>query len=205
MHETERGLFLSCFSAPLDALWAGAAPGLQRELEAGGIVSEDGPLDLGRIRFGDVQRSGAIPSICVLYAPRSAPDTTVMLTSSVDGWYTLVHVLATGTPGRHVMVRSVSDGEQLHHLNVWSGREEIRAVLVNQDPKWTFYEKGLPLEFEDVARYQRRLKRERLDRQLLLHYLSAMGWDVGEPRFWETERGARYVEQRFSRRYRGWS
>jgi hypothetical protein len=52
MYETAKGLILSCFSAPLDTLWAGAAPGLQRELKAGGIVAEDGSLDLGRIRFG---------------------------------------------------------------------------------------------------------------------------------------------------------
>jgi hypothetical protein len=129
MYETAKGLMLSCFSAPLDALWAGAAPNLQRDLEAGGIVAEDGPLDPGRIRFGDVKRGGATPSSCVLYAPRSAPATTVMLTNNDDGWYTLVHVLATGTPGRHVMVRSIEDGEQLHDLNVWSGGKEIRTVL----------------------------------------------------------------------------
>jgi hypothetical protein len=200
MYGTAQSLILSCFSTPLSTLWDRAGPSLRAQLDTQAITATDAPLDLSRIRVGDLQRGGAAPSSCVLYAPSSAPETTVMLTSSADGWYTLVDVLAKGPPGRHVMVRSILGAEQLHHLNVWMGGKEVRSVVVHQDPRWTFFEVGSALEFEDTARYLRRLKRERLDRNLLLRYLGAMGWNTGDPRFWETRQDARHVEEQFGRR-----
>ncbi|MGH3390514.1 MAG: hypothetical protein ACRDOO_16730 [Actinomadura sp.] len=46
------------------------------------------------------------------------------------------------------------------------------------DGRWSWDESGTPLPFEDLARYTRRLIRERLTRDLLVRYLGELGIDV---------------------------
>lgn len=43
------------------------------------------------------------------------------------------------------------------------------------DGRWEWFESGQPFAFEQHQRYTARRKRDRLDRQLLLNYLSALG------------------------------
>lgn len=47
-----------------------------------------------------------------------------------------------------------------------------------EDGRWTWLESGTPFSFEDTARYTARRKRDRLDRPLLLAYLTALGIPV---------------------------
>lgn len=48
------------------------------------------------------------------------------------------------------------------------------------DGRWSWFELGDALSFEEVARYQARRVRDRLDRALLLRYLSALGIPAGD-------------------------
>ncbi len=51
--------------------------------------------------------------------------------------------------------------------------------------RWGWDESGTPFEFEDVARYKRRVKRERFDRPLLIEYLGALGFYPDDPGFFD--------------------
>ncbi len=52
----------------------------------------------------------------------------------------------------------------------------IRTVgATATDGRWAWDESGQPLPFEDVSRYGARRKRDRLDRELLVQYLAALG------------------------------
>jgi len=192
-------LVVTCFSASVETLWANDLPRLTPHLADGSLVTTLAPLDLGRVRFGNPFAGGAQEAVAVLFAPRSAPDTTVLLANSGDGWITLAHGLATSTPGRHVMLRSISGRYPLHSLEVWTGGQSVRYVRAMMDPRWDFFEKGPRLEFEDPARYAHRLIRARVDRPALVRYLAAMGWDLRDAATWEAAGLARYVEQRFRR------
>lgn len=52
-----------------------------------------------------------------------------------------------------------------------------------QDGHWSWHESGTPRVWEDTERYTARLKRERLDRGLLVHYLDKLGIKVDDPDF----------------------
>lgn len=55
----------------------------------------------------------------------------------------------------------------------------VRTVAAHaEDGRWSWHEGGEPQEYEQTDRYRARLKRNRLDRPLLLEYLSALGIDV---------------------------
>lgn len=190
-------LIVTCFSAPVETLWANDLPRLALHLASGALVTTEAPLDRSRVRFGHPYVGGAHEAVAVLYAPRSAPDTTVMLTNAADGWITLAHGLATSSPGRHCGIRSTSGEYPLHAMEVWAGGQSVRYVRAMKDPRWDFFEKGPRLEFEDPALYEQRLVRRRLDRPTLIGYLAATGWNVRDANFWGTSHPARYVEQRF--------
>jgi len=58
----------------------------------------------------------------------------------------------------------------------------VRTLQVDcADGRWTWHESGEPLPFEQRARYQKRRKRDRFDRPLLLEYLRAFGLNPDEP------------------------
>jgi hypothetical protein len=52
-----------------------------------------------------------------------------------------------------------------------------------QDGRWSWHESGEPQPFEDLDRYQARLVRDRLDRALLVRYLSSFGIRADDPSF----------------------
>ncbi|MBQ0892680.1 hypothetical protein KBX37_06105 [Micromonospora sp. U56] len=55
----------------------------------------------------------------------------------------------------------------------------VRTIAAQaEDGRRSWHESGRPQWFEHVERYSRRLKRDRLDRQLLVEYLLALGIDV---------------------------
>lgn len=63
-----------------------------------------------------------------------------------------------------------------------------------EDGRWTWDVSGVPQPYERPERYTRRLKRERLDRPLLVEYLAALGIPVDD----DTSYGsATVVRQRF--------
>jgi hypothetical protein len=56
----------------------------------------------------------------------------------------------------------------------------VRTVSATAtDGRWEWYESGQPFPFEQPERYASRRKRDRLDRQLLLAYLQALGIPAG--------------------------
>ena len=55
---------------------------------------------------------------------------------------------------------------------------------VYDDERWEWYAAGPPQSWEDVTRYTVPRIRDRLDRDLLVHYLACLGITVDEPEFY---------------------
>ncbi|GAB0170611.1 hypothetical protein LSPCS325_40480 [Lysinibacillus sp. CTST325] len=53
-----------------------------------------------------------------------------------------------------------------------------------KDGKWIFYSEGAPLFFEDEKNYKKRIKKERLTKQILIEYCNLLGLHVDENGFW---------------------
>jgi hypothetical protein len=185
-----RALIVTCFAAPMEALWESY---VQPEVAGGGLVSSEGEVDLRSVRLGDPWYNPARMR-AILYEPMSTPGTTVLVTNLEDGWATLANCLATSTPGRHVMIRSVHGEFPIHAMTVWIDRKERRHVHAMKDPRWIFFEKGPSLDFEETSRYRERLTRRRVDRGLLVSYLAALGWNLSAREFWISAKPARYLE-----------
>lgn len=56
-------------------------------------------------------------------------------------------------------------------------KENRRSIVVYKDPKWIFFEQGIPLPFEDLSLYQTRLVKNRLNNAIIIQYLSKLGID----------------------------
>lgn len=54
-----------------------------------------------------------------------------------------------------------------------------------RDPKWTFYCQGEALPFEDRRQYQRRIIKQRLNKNVLIRYCARLGYDIAGDLFWK--------------------
>ena len=69
-------------------------------------------------------------------------------------------------------------------LFVQGGEVRTIACGIYDEGRWLFETYGPVQPFEEPERYQRRLKRERFDREMLLRYLAALGIRADEPDFY---------------------
>ena len=64
----------------------------------------------------------------------------------------------------------------------------LRFVRVMSDnPGWDFYQKGDSLPFENLGKYQLRLKRKRLQRGDVLAYAESWGAPITSAMFWRSD------------------
>jgi hypothetical protein len=62
-----------------------------------------------------------------------------------------------------------------------------RIVQVIQDPRWTFFQKGDVLPFENIDYYKRRIIAERLTPDIIEEYLNSLGWNLKAEAFWKSK------------------
>jgi hypothetical protein len=70
----------------------------------------------------------------------------------------------------------------------------VRALSAHaEDGRWKWHESGTPQSFEHPERYRSRRIRDRLDRDLLIEYLVALGIHVDDPAFFGSGVGLRQL------------
>ena len=133
------------------------------------------------------QKEGIRPVSFLFYEPQVSPNTTVFYTNSIDGLAGAIENRARQLNWEMYYFNvHDNDGEYLNGYTFYGIHGNKARYLLNyQDPKWTFYEEGEPLPFEDTERYKERLKRKRVDKELLLKYMRCAGWDLEDDRFWQ--------------------
>jgi hypothetical protein len=47
-----------------------------------------------------------------------------------------------------------------------------------------FFDEGEPLWFENISYYKQRIKKNRLNKSIIIEYLKSLGWDVNNEIFW---------------------
>lgn len=62
------------------------------------------------------------------------------------------------------------------YLSDTSAKERI--ILAYEEDKWVFYEKGIPLDIENIDYYKNRLIRKRLNNEIIKEYLLKLGIDL---------------------------
>lgn len=132
---------------------------------------------------------GAPPLI--LWSPANAPGLTVFMPhlSAGDGY---VPAYAQSTFRFDVIsIRSTADDCRKDAVNEFSAYSQgalLRFVRVMSDnPGWDFYQKGDPLSFENLEKYQLRLKRKRLQRGDVLACVESWGAPITSAMFWRSD------------------
>jgi hypothetical protein len=160
-------------------------------------VSEQ-PLALDPIYSIAPPPGGAHLYRLVLYSPRIRPDLSVIVTNLADGWNSLSHQLARETCALAIQLTSTQH-DAIHakqSFQLWRNGKEVRLVMVLQDdPRWTFFARGDLEAFEEPELYTRRRIADRLDRDALIRYCARLGWNLGSDGFWQSDRSAVYFEQ----------
>ncbi|NZA27702.1 hypothetical protein H0E84_15075 [Luteimonas sp. SJ-92] len=121
----------------------------------------------------------------ILWSPISSPHLTASLpaASYVNAWVQTDFSFETLSVRSRLGVGEDSIQEMIHYKN---GKLN-RAVRVMRDPGWQFWEHGEPFPFENTEKYKVLPKHKRVDRALLLEYLSEYGANVASDDFWRTE------------------
>ena len=136
-----------------------------------------------------IQQYNAPDAQFILYAPQNNPHTTIMYANIMDGYVNLIKYVAKKCGMEYYNV-SIYDGTsqmmEAYHFHYYSSTK-CRHILCYQDPQWVFYEDGEPLEFENVELYKLRLKKKRLNKEIILQYLNHLGWNLLDENFWRTE------------------
>ena len=123
----------------------------------------------------------------VLWEPIGKKSHTIFMANFSDGWFTLANIL--GVRFKHELYRlRISDPKS--EWPVWSFEyflegKEVRVIQVlKDDPSWEFYERGDILPFENLGYYKRRIIKERFNKDILIEYMKAVGWDLLDESFW---------------------
>ena len=84
----------------------------------------------------------------------------------------------------------------MHCIQVWNGGTPIRLVRTMRDSDgWEFFQKGEVQSFEETDLYDKRIIRQRLDREAIIRYLQRIGWDVDNHSFWESDTEVIYFDE----------
>lgn len=136
-----------------------------------------------------IQQYGASKVQFILFSPKSNPHTTIMYANIMDGYVNLIKYVSKKCEMEFYNI-SICDGKEqwmeAYHFHYYNSKNS-RHILCYKDPQWVFYEDGEPLEFENVELYKLRLKKKRLNKEIILQYLNHLGWNLLDENFWRTE------------------
>ena len=127
---------------------------------------------------------------CLIWRPKSIESDFVAFISNMpDGWPTLLNYYLKHYDRDLIRVRLSDENKnypvyQMEYLNkTW---RRVVQVLKDSD-KWTFYQEGSPLMFEDVENYKKRKISDRLNEEIIQDYLKKNGIDISKTDFWNSK------------------
>lgn len=123
----------------------------------------------------------------LLFSPKSNPHTTIMFANIIDGYVNLAKYISKKYDIEYYSISIFDDSQSQvmssYHFHYYSKNRE-RHLLCYQDPKWVFFDEGEPLWFENTSYYKQRIKKNRLNKSIIIKYLKSLGWDVNNEIFW---------------------
>ncbi len=74
------------------------------------------------------------------------------------------------------------------------GSERI-IYSMKENKKWIFFEKGKPLDIENLNYYKKRIIKQRMNNEIIIEYLEKMKINLNK-QFFLSEKSAKYFEKR---------
>lgn len=118
-----------------------------------------------------------------------------MISNCSDGWVTLGNKISNESSTFHYNFQLSKDENLINSFSLWENGANQRTVYTMKDPKWTFFEKGIPLWFENTDNYKKRLIKDRLNHEILVSYCNLLGIDIFNNDFFQSDKDAIYLER----------
>lgn len=129
--------------------------------------------------FYNPSSSASKDDVFVFWKEKKYENRILFTSNSSDGRFTLCNRLSKILSCNYFMCRMLLETEEIYPFFEIRykryGIEEERCVQAYKDPKWTFFEKGEPLDFEDLELYKKKYIRDRLNSDIIISYLSKYG------------------------------
>lgn len=126
----------------------------------------------------------------ILWTPKAAPTLTAFMPHVSSGDY-YVGSYAVERFGLSLVAVRCSPPNDENAINefAWYENKQLRRFVraMKDSPRWTFYERGEVLAFEHTDKYKSKLIRQRLTREMVLQYVTALGAPVFDTGFWLTD------------------
>lgn len=133
----------------------------------------------------------------LLFSPGTSDGVSVMMSNSEDGWASLAYVVTSRIPGacfQFAISHDTSEYARFAFSKIVNGKT-VRYVSAMQDPKWVFFEEGMPIDEEDPAQYRKRRVSDRLTAGYLYSLAGKLGFEFLSDEFWASEQQAyHYIE-----------
>ena len=104
-------------------------------------------------------------------------DGVIMLPNLLDGWITLFNnIIENLKINGYYFVISSEKINKSHNCMIYmeNGIRKRVCYTLKDNSKWTFYENGEPLFFEDKENYKNKLKKDKMNKDILLNYCNEL-------------------------------
>ena len=140
------------------------------------------------------------PDINIIWEPQNAQGSTMFRTTS-EGCHSPLfnHLANTGLECFIIRICN-HKGRAAYTFGQRKGdRRSERYVQYIQDGlRSEFYMSCNPLPFENEDYYSRRLKKDRINADIILEYMNALGWNMLDDSFWLSDKQAYYEIREFT-------
>ena len=140
-----------------------------------------------------IQKGGIMPATGVFYYPCINEQKLIFVSNSADGWNSLLYCITRNESFEYLSFRILPGEFPLMEMQLMRNEKCVRFVRVMKDEKWSFYQIGAPLWFENIEYYARRLISNRVNLDLLLLYSKKNGVDFSSPLFFKTKMESLWV------------
>jgi len=140
------------------------------------------------------------PEINIIWEPQTVQGITMLRTTSEDCHSILFRRLANMNLECFVIRICNCKGRAAYTFGRRKGdRRSERYVQYIQDGRRSeFFMSGNPLPFVNEDYYSRRLKKDRINVDIILEYMNALGWNVLDDSFWLSDKQAYYEIREFT-------
>ena len=130
------------------------------------------------------------------FTPKLCKNKCIMFSNYSDGLRSLIHVLTNGLKLKAYSFRISANNipEALNEFSCIENGETLRTVYAMKDPKWKFYCEGEIQPFEEKEFYERKIIKQRLNKEILISYCVKLGIDIREDSFWKSQQSL-FVER----------
>lgn len=142
------------------------------------------------------------PEYNIIWEPRNPQGTTIFRTTSEGCHSSLFNHLANLDLECYLIRICNHKGYAAYDFERRKGdRRSVRCIQYIQDsPRSEFYMEGEALPFENEDYYSRRLKKDRINADIILEYMNALGWNMLDDSFWLSNKQAYYEVREFKGR-----